>query len=328
MILNILDSPGNFTTHEDASILFALRLGYTEYFLDRYAACVILTFTYGKRTPTTLEDPDLQDMIRDRNRFRVVILPGAYLVDTFPVLRWLPGYLSELRRWHRDSIELCCRCLGSVQTRIEGGDDIPECFATDLLGNEKMSFDQAACLTGSMFYAGASITAAALVFVIMAAACFPDAAKVVQEEIDEVVSRDRCPKFEDRERLLQVIAFAYECFRWRPLVPSEIAHVASQDIIWQGYVSPKGATIISSPGRSFVPLISFLAPRILILRDGSLMGTRGRISNNSCMGSVEGGVLSCTTLFFKSVDSLLSFRVCPGSHIANRSLFINTALLL
>ncbi|KAK0475965.1 cytochrome P450 [Armillaria luteobubalina] len=256
MILNILDSPGNFTTHEDASILFALRLGYTEYFLDRYAACVILTFTYGKRTPTTLEDPDLQDMIRDRNRFRVVILPGAYLVDTFPVLRWLPGYLSELRRWHRDSIELCCRYLGSVQTRIEGGDDIPECFATDLFGNEKMSFDQAACLTGSMFYAGASMTAAALVFVIMAAACFPDAAKVVQEEIDEVVSHDRCPKFEDRERLLQVMAFVYECFRWfvkaaigskwymRVSQPGyiiradyllEIVHVASQDIIWAGF---------------------------------------------------------------------------------------------
>lgn len=68
-------------------------------------------------------------------------------MDTFPVLRWVPGYLSELRRWYRDSIELCCWCLGSVQTRMEGGEEVPECFATDLLDNEKMSFDQAAVLT-------------------------------------------------------------------------------------------------------------------------------------------------------------------------------------
>ncbi len=81
---------------------------------------MILTLTYGKTTPTTFEDPDLQDMIRDVNRFRMVIPPGAYLVDTFPVLQWFPGYLSELRIWHRDSLELFRRCLSSVQTRIVG----------------------------------------------------------------------------------------------------------------------------------------------------------------------------------------------------------------
>lgn len=38
---------------------------------------------------------------------------------------------------------------------MEGVEDVPECFATDLLDNVKMSFDQAAVLTGSLFSAGA-----------------------------------------------------------------------------------------------------------------------------------------------------------------------------
>ncbi|KAK0467659.1 cytochrome P450, partial [Armillaria novae-zelandiae] len=139
LILNILENPEKFTTHTKT-----------------YAASVIFTITYGKTTLTTYEDPDVQGMIREADRFCAVILPGAYLVDTFPVLRWVPGYLSELRRWHRDSLELCRRCLGSVQTRMESGDDVPECFATDLLDKKKMTFDQAGYLTGSMFSAGAS----------------------------------------------------------------------------------------------------------------------------------------------------------------------------
>ncbi|KAK0466477.1 cytochrome P450 [Armillaria novae-zelandiae] len=291
MILNILDSPEKFTTHTKT-----------------YAASVILTLTYGKTTPTTFEDPDLQDMIRDGNRFRMVILPGAYLVDTFPVLRWLPGYLSELRRWHRDSLELCRRCLGSVQTRMESGEDVPECFATDLLDKEKMSFDQAAFLTGSMFSAGASTTAAALVFVIMAAACFPEAAKVVQKEIDDIVSRDRCPTFEDRERLPQVMAFVFECFRWRPLVPSGIAHAASQDIIWQGYVIPKGSTLIASPWSIFRSPDIFPSPEDF----------------DPQRWIIDGQVREDIKQFVYGFGR----RVCPGSRIANRSLFINTVLLL
>ncbi|PBK80087.1 cytochrome P450 [Armillaria gallica] len=291
MILSILDSPERFTTHTKT-----------------YAASVILTLTYGKTTPTTFEDPDLQDMIRDGNRFRIVILPGAYLVDTFSVLRWVPGYLSELRRWHRDSLELCRRCLGSVRTRRDAGEDVPDCFATDLLDNKNMSFDQAAFLTGSMFSAGSSTTAAAMTFAIMAAACFPDAAKVVQKEIDEVVSQDRCPTFEDRERLPQVMAFVFECFRWRPLVPSGIAHAASQDIIWQGYVIPKGATIIASPWSIFRSPDIFPSPEDF----------------DPQRWIVDGQVREDIKQFVYGFGR----RVCPGSRIANRSLFINTALLL
>ncbi|KAK0442534.1 cytochrome P450 [Desarmillaria tabescens] len=273
LILNVLDAPKRFTEHTKI-----------------YAASVILTLTYGKTTPTTFDDPDLQQMIRDAKRFRMAIRPGAYLVDTFPVLRWVPGYLAELRRWHQDSLALCRRCLGYVQTKKDTGEETPGCFAKDLLDNKKMSFDQAAFLAGSMFAAGSNTTESAIIF-------------VVQTEIDQVVPRNRCPTFEDRERLPQVMAFVFESERI-----IGIAHAASQDFIWQGYVIPKGATIIASPWSIFrtpdvFPNSEVFDPQRWIF-DGKLR------------------------------DDIRQFvygfgrRVCPGSRVANRSLFINTALLL
>ncbi|KAK0437105.1 cytochrome P450 [Desarmillaria tabescens] len=286
LILNVLDEPKRFTE-------------YTKI----YAASVILTLTYGKMTPTTFDDPDLQQMIREANRLRMTNRPGAYLVDTFPVLRWVPGYLSELKRWHQDSLALCRRCLGYVQTRMDAGEEVPACFGKDLLDNKKMSFDQAAYLAGSMFAAGSNTTESAIIFVIMAATCFPHAAKVVQREIDEVVPRDRCPTFEDRERLPQVMAFISESAR-----TLGIAHAASQDFIWQGYVIPKGATIIASPWTIFRTPDVFPNPEVFDPQRWILDG--------------------------KLRDDIRQFvygfgrRVCPGSRVANRSLFINTALLL
>ncbi|KAK0440209.1 uncharacterized protein EV420DRAFT_1582217 [Desarmillaria tabescens] len=47
------------------------------------------------------------------------------------------------------------------------------------------------------------------------------------------------------------MAFVYECYRWRPLVPNGIAHAANQDFIWISYVIPKGATIVASPWSIF-----------------------------------------------------------------------------
>ncbi|KAK0442507.1 cytochrome P450 [Desarmillaria tabescens] len=295
LIVNILDDPKRFTE-------------YTKI----YAASVILALTYGKMTPTTYNDPDLQQMILEANRLRMTNSPGAYLVDTFPVLRWVPGYLSELKKWHQDSLALCRRCLGYVQTRMDAGEEVPACFGKDLLHNKKMSFDQAAYHAGGMFAAGSNTTESAIIFVIMAAACFPHAAKAVQREIDEVVPSNRCPTFEDRERLPQVMAFVFECFRWRPLFPSGIAHAASQDFIWQGYVIPKGATIIASPWSIFRTSDVFPNPEVFDPQRWILDG------------KLRGDIRQFVFGFGQRQD----FLVCPGSRVANRSLFINTALLL
>jgi cytochrome P450 len=48
-----------------------------------------------------------------------------------------------------------------------------------------------AYLSGSLFGAGSDTTYVAIMVVVMAAACYPEAQEKLQEELDVVVGRDR-----------------------------------------------------------------------------------------------------------------------------------------
>lgn len=71
---------------------------------------------------------------------------------------------------------------------------------------------------------------------ILAAACYPEAQKRVQDELDTIVGKDRSkcrpfdgswmsntvalvPTWEDSESLPQVHAYVLEALRWRPVTP-------------------------------------------------------------------------------------------------------------
>lgn len=69
-----------------------------------YAASVIMSMTYGKETPTSYSDPEVVKINTYLARVRDVVNPGAYLVDTYPILQYLPGYSRELRRWHHEEL--------------------------------------------------------------------------------------------------------------------------------------------------------------------------------------------------------------------------------
>ena len=62
-----------------------------------YAASVVMSFTYGKTTPTAYTDPEVVAINKALEYFGRALNPGAYLVDTYPILRFVPGYLSQLK---------------------------------------------------------------------------------------------------------------------------------------------------------------------------------------------------------------------------------------
>lgn len=100
-----------------------------------------------------------------------------------------------------------------------------------------------------MFGAGSDTSASAVSVAVMAATCYPDAAKVVQNELDAVVGKGRgklgyavyavdliflflAPTFADQDSLPQTMAFVLESFRWRPVTSGGFPHKATKDIIW------------------------------------------------------------------------------------------------
>ncbi|KAF8870113.1 cytochrome P450 [Mucidula mucida] len=294
LILAILNDPDDFIRH---SRMFSMT--------------IILTLSHAITKPT-FSDYEVQGMIRLGARIGKVLRPGAYLVDAIPILKYLPGYLTDVRGYFKEEHALFKSMMDRVRERIDKEDDAPPCFAKYLLEHQEslgLSDDQLIYLAGTLFGAGAETTASSLVFVIMAAATFPEAAREVQEQIDAVVGTDRCPTFDDRDALPLVTAFVLECARWRPVFVAGMPHCASEDVAWHGYVIPKGAMVIGSHWSIFRDPDVFPNPEVFEPQRWI-----------SVDGSVRKDLRDFTFGFGR--------RACPGSHVANRSLFIATAMIL
>ncbi|KAG0692437.1 cytochrome P450 [Suillus ampliporus] len=279
MVLDILNDPKNHQMH-------ALR----------YVNQLILTrhvFTYGKTTPTAYTDPEVVSINKCLERFIRVVKPGTYLVDTYPILRFVPGYLSRLKAWHQEELALFNGQLDVVRMQMREGSAGPS-FAKFILENQKeheLEDQELDMLQG---------TASAITVMIMAAAIHTDAQARVQEELDNVVGRARLPTFGDQEMLPQVTAFMLESLRWRPVAIGGFAH---------HYLIPAGATVIGN--------------HWAIANDPEVFPEPHKFNPQRWIdetGRVRDGLRSFAFGFGR--------RVCPGQYVAQRSVFINTAFIL
>ncbi|KAG1792731.1 cytochrome P450 [Suillus plorans] len=294
LVLDILNDPKNHQRHA-----------------MRYSASVIMSFTYGKITPTSYTDPEVVSINRFSTRLGQAIKPGAYLVDTYPILRFVPGYLSGLKAWHKEELAFYDGQLDAVRRQMREGTASPS-FARFLLEHQKQYQLEDKGLgyrAGVVFAAGYDTTASAITIMMMAAATHTDAQARVQEELDNVVGRTRLPMFADHEMLPQVTAFILESLRWRPVTLGGLAHRASKDVIWNNYLIPAGATVIGNHWAIANDPEVFPEPQTF--NPQRWIDDAGRVRDD----------LRFFTYGFGR-------RVCPGQHFANRSVFINTALTL
>ncbi|KAH7884146.1 cytochrome P450 [Phlebopus sp. FC_14] len=299
VILDVLDDPKRHQAHA-----------------NRYAASVILRVTYGKSTPTATDAREIVIIHKMLKRFQMLMRPGALLVERYPILKYIPGYASYLEAWRKEESQLFHDQLDRVAKELKTGGTGPS-FARYLLENQnthKLSDEEMAYLAGSLFGAGSDTTAVAIMVVVMAAACHPEAQAVVQEELDNVVGRDRAPTFDDYNALPQIQAFMLECLRWRPVTTLGFAHRALTDIPYvsfdmRDFCIPEGAIVFGnhwaiSRDPKVYPNPSQFDPQRWLNADGQIRDD----------------------LKFPSFG--FGRRICPGQHIAMRSIFINAALLL
>ncbi|TFK23725.1 cytochrome P450 [Coprinopsis marcescibilis] len=276
----------------------------------RYSASVVMALAYG-RHPKSYHDPDVQAVNRCLTRLGNTLRPGVWRVDVYPFLRYVPGYLKELKDGHAEELALFKRQLNEVKKAIDGGEEVPQSFGKYLLERQaelELSDDETAYLAGSMFGAGSDTTASAISIGILAAACYPEAQRRVHEELDQVIGKGKAPTFSDQHMLPQTMAFVLETLRWRPVSAGGFAHKATKDIVWQNYVIPKGTAVIGNIwaiGRDpeYFPDPERFNPQRWLTADGKLKED------------------------MKSYPFGFGRRICPGQHIAAASVFINTALV-
>ncbi|KAG0694288.1 cytochrome P450 [Suillus ampliporus] len=295
IILNILDDPYNFQNH-----------------VTTFSATTIMKVAYGKNTPTSATDPDVIEMNKVIRMTGAVLRPGAYLADTIPWLKYLPWYGRDLKRGAVRRHKISTGYLNRVKEQMKSDVDIGPSFAKHMLESRHtygLSEDDIASLAGGFFGAGTTTTFVAICTVFMAAACFPEEQAKVQAELDAVVGRHRVPTFTDQKSLPCLQAFISEALRWRLASPIGMAHRTTKEVIWENYCIPAGTTVFGSPWA--ISRDPEIYPEPHAFKPQRWIDDQGRLRNDA-----------------KFFVYGFGRRVCPGQHVANRSIFISTLLIL
>ena len=117
IILDILDDPKNHQKHAHryVSVHTVWGLRGASLCCSRYSTSIILRITYGKSGPTTIDDPDFVNVKQCVEHFIEGMRPGAYLVDRFPWLKYVPGYGIRLRRYYESDLKFYRGQLNRVE---------------------------------------------------------------------------------------------------------------------------------------------------------------------------------------------------------------------
>ncbi|KAJ7675686.1 cytochrome P450 [Mycena polygramma] len=275
------------------------------------AAAVIMATVYGHDIqPTHDKFVDLAE--ETVKRLCESVFPGAFAVNTFPVLRHLPAWLPgcSFQRYAQDTSDLIDEMKNApfdfVRQSMREGVGRSSVLA-ELLDHHDAhdgSKEQEGIIKDvtAVAYAGMYITSSTLVTFIMEMALHPEVVQKAQDEIDAVTGLNRLPGFEDRSALPYCEAVYREVMRHMPIVPLGVPHATSEDDIYEGYFIPKGTTVIGNIWA--------------MLRDESVYSNPEKFNPERFLNAA-GQV--------NPPDSTISFgfgrRICPGRHVADATVW-------
>ncbi|KAI5119371.1 hypothetical protein M0805_001047 [Coniferiporia weirii] len=182
--------------------------------------------------------------------------PGAWLVDTFPILKkvpaWFPGafYQRVAKQWANDVRELRESPFEASKERLASERPPMASFVSELIekhGHEKEIMEETIRDCAAIAYgAGSDTSVSAIAAFVLAMAQHPDVQKKAQAQLDAVVGSSRLPSFADRRELPYIIAIMKETLRWHTVVPQGLPHSLREDDVYNGYFIPAGSVIIGN----------------------------------------------------------------------------------
>ncbi|PFH63060.1 hypothetical protein XA68_10101 [Ophiocordyceps unilateralis] len=279
---------------------------------------VMLKATYGYSVDVEHGDPLVRLVERYMANFSKAFSPGTWLVDVFPALKHLPDNLPGMafkktaRRWKKTTEEGEDIPYFFVRHQMKGGYN-RDSFTSRLVqqhGESGPSREDELNIKSSamaQFTGGSDTTVAALRVFILAMIKFPEIQRKAQQEIDSVIGTDRLPQHKDRVSLPYIEGVVKEVFRWSPVGYLGIPHMATENLVQNDYLIPKGAMII--------PNIWWFTHDPKVYSDAdSFNPDRYQTPFNEPDP--------------KNVIFGFGRRICPGRYFANASIFIIIAQML
>ncbi|KAJ5895358.1 hypothetical protein N7495_007049 [Penicillium taxi] len=264
----------------------------------RYTTSVTYTLAYGERLKDLYDErihfvDELTEIISSN-----VEKPTNLIADCFPILDNLPAWLAPWKRlakmYHGKSMDFFLGEHTKAEQRKSWNwvKELAESDEAKLLDKTEVVY-----LIGVLIEAGGS-TMKTFEFFVMAAILFPEAVHRAQEELDRVVGSGRLPDWDDQARLPYLNAFIREVQRWRPIFPLGVPHSNQKEEIYDNYRIPKDSVVIANHW---------------------VMDSDHDVFKDADDFRPERWIEDANLPF-------LAFgygkRVCPGQHIAKRSLYI------
>ncbi|KAF7309358.1 Cytochrome P450 [Mycena indigotica] len=233
--------------------------------LRHMTASFIMDITYGIKV-RAVGDPYLKKIAETMHGLSVANVPGAFLVDMFPILKrvpcWFPGanFHRRAARWRAATLDSVEMPFQETRRNMIAGTAI-SCFVSDSL--ERLEPEERTPLdsnyanlsreetvvrnaAAAIYTGGADTTVAALGWFILALLAYPDVQRKAQAELDAVVGFGNLPTFEDRATLPYLGALIKEVLRWRPVGPISIPHYVAVEDTYRAYRIPAHSIVVGN----------------------------------------------------------------------------------
>ena len=273
----------------------------------------------------TYDDYHLQQFFEIFNEFLAIAHTGtATITEFFPLLRSLPDFLlpvqGSAKRLHKREKALYMRHWLDAKKNIYAGTARP-CFCVQLVREQEIqgfSDDLACYISGTLLEAGSHTTASTLYGFVQAMVLFPEVQDAAHAELDTVIGSQRPPSMDDEPRLQYIRACVKESLRWMPTtLLGAVPHATLQEDEYLGYRIPKGAAVINNVYTIHNDSVRYPEPR--------------RFSPDRFAHDKQSAFEAAVNPDASQRDHFTfggGRRICPGMHIAERSLFLAIAKML
>lgn len=301
--------------------------------IERFTASIVFSIAYGHRIDS-LDSAVMKKRFEFMHYSASLNVPGAYAVESFPFLKYMPTCLAPWKReimnlGRREAEENMALLEEVKQDIVEAkweGKEVAASLTRDLLRmrteeNIPLSDRDLSFVPATLFGAGSDTTASTMCTAILAFVTHPQALRRAQKEVDDVIGSERSPVFADEPNLPYVRALVKEVLRWRPVaVLGGTPHSSSEDDIYQGYKIPAGTTVLGNSWainlhQEYYPdPHNFNPERFLDPKDSSVdfKSLKGRAHPSKTGHSSFGW----------------GRRICPGADLATNTLFVALSKLV
>lgn len=294
------------------------------YHIRRYSNALTTSMVFGWRTPT-YENAKMKQLFDGFSDFAEINQTGtAALIDFFPLLRHLPDSIlktqAKAKDLHKKEKALYLSHWLRAKEQILDG-TIQPCFCQSLAAlqeAEGLSDDQSAYISGTLLEAGSDTTSSTLYAFVQAMLLYPEVQKRAHEELDRVIGRGKMPTMDDDANLPYIRACMKETLRWMPTtILGAVPHAVTQDDWYNGFRIPKDAGVMNNVWSINMDPKRHPNPREYrperYVNDIQTLAEAAANPDASARDQFTFGA---------------GRRICPGMHVAERSLFLGIARFL